>query len=71
MVKFKGGSRQPKTYYLREAGENKMVKIMEKEKKPIEEESKVDKVCKKMLLISKEIDVLIKIIKAKLEKKNE
>lgn len=68
MVRAKGGKRQPRYYYLKESGEIRLITLMEKEQKT-EKLSRVEQLCKDMLRASKELDVLIAAIKAKLEKK--
>ena len=67
MIRAKGGRRQPRYYYLKEAGEKRLVGLINKQK--IEtQENKTSQICQKLLLAVKQIDMFIAAIKAKIKK---
>lgn len=68
MIRAKGGKRQPRYFYLKDAGANKLVKFMSKtdKKEPEQKKSKIDEVCEVLLLTTKQIDLFIAATKEKL-----
>lgn len=64
MVRPKGGRSQPRYYYYKQAGENKLVKLLEENVEFNHKKiSKADELCHRLMLCAKVIDRLLADIK--------
>lgn len=68
MVRAKGGKRQPRYFYLKEAGTNKLVKFMSKiQTTESKQKSKVDEICSILLITAQKVNLFIETTKSKLK----
>ena len=66
MVKAKGGKRQPRYFYLKDAGAEKLVRFLEGKQKKEIKLNRVDEICEELKQIDGAIKLLIKSIKERL-----
>lgn len=68
MIRAKGGKRQPRYFYLKEAGAKKLVKFMSKvQSTESKQKSRVDEICSVLLTIAQKVSLFIEATKSKLE----
>jgi len=68
MVRPKGGRSQPRYYYYKQAGENKLVKLLGDRTMPSRKKmSKVDELCQQMKFYSQAVDNLLAAARKNLE----
>lgn len=66
MVRAKGGKRQPRYFYLKDAGAEKLVRFLEGKGKKEVKLNKVEQICKELKQTDKAIELLINSIKERL-----
>lgn len=65
MVRAKGGRRQPRYFFLKEAGEKRLIELMG----IVEGQNETEEICNKFNYSIKDINYLIETIKVRLGKK--